>query len=841
IGAIGPPRPFKDGWHNSSIVQRSGTGGSPFPSVAISKSFKRVGSARDLLRIVSSGLSRGVKPPKTKASVRKTQSSSDTTVPPPTDKGTRLKTPAKGNNLLSHLKQKVLLCFLRFGVDEGTGIIPGVLDVPTYKSNDEENSWKSSEDDDDDDVQLSEYDEDVDDQSDDDSQNDQEDDDDDDQTDSDNDSDEFVHPKLSTHDEEDNDKESFDPFVRTPSQVENSDNKGNDADSHDVHKTQLIKDTHVTLTPVNPDGQQQSLFVSSKFVLNMFNPRPDTGVDSIFDLTPQLEAEVLNRTSNSSKTSYAVIVDSSEVELKKILIEKIERNKDTVTLKRRQDDEDKDEEPSAGSNRGSKRRQKGKETESTSAPKEKTSKTSGKSTEGSKSHQKTTTTHGRIQPWISNLEKKADSRTSFDELMDTPVDFSAFVMNQLKVDTLTPELLLVSTDQLDWNNPKGHQYLHDLLKPLPLIQNSLGHRITPFDHFINNDLEYLRGGASSQKYTTYVTKTNAADYGHIEWIEELGRKRQQFYGFAVNRESARDVYSKRRIIACMVDLQLGVEIYKRKLNLTKPDTYRTDFKRKEAYIAYSNPRGFIYQNKDNQSRLIRINELHKLSDGMLNDVRTALDNRLKGIQMNYLPQTIWRGSDKDRAAAMIQDIDKQLKTRKMMRSLEKFVGMSEGLKHGVEHKKTKVYLAAIEAYDPEANTKYVAAFHAMKDLKYPLWIRELRPSSSQLKILVYPKVRNPKDPWSFKEGILLEDPIVANISPTKKKKRCRVVCHTHGVGFAHHARSDSISVSVSTVAPQSLAIMLVDAATQTDMTEDEAYPKLLRSKSLPPMYNLDWP
>nr|GEU75674.1 reverse transcriptase domain-containing protein [Tanacetum cinerariifolium] len=58
IRAIGPPRPFKDGWHISSIVRRSGTGGSPFPSAAISELFKRVGSVRDLLRIVSSGLSR---------------------------------------------------------------------------------------------------------------------------------------------------------------------------------------------------------------------------------------------------------------------------------------------------------------------------------------------------------------------------------------------------------------------------------------------------------------------------------------------------------------------------------------------------------------------------------------------------------------------------------------------------------------------------------------------------------------------------------------------------------------------------------------------------------------
>nr|GFA50095.1 hypothetical protein [Tanacetum cinerariifolium] len=71
----------------------------------------------------------------------------------------------------------------------------------------------------------------------------------------------------------------------------------------------------------------------------------------------------------------------------------------------------------------------------------------------------------------------------------------------------------------------------------------------------------------------------------------------------------------------------------RRLNLTKPDSYRSDLKRKEAYTAYSNPRGFIYQNKDKKNRLMRIDELHKFSDGTLTDVRNALDDRLKGIQM----------------------------------------------------------------------------------------------------------------------------------------------------------------------------------------------------------------
>ncbi|GKC79794.1 hypothetical protein Tco_1130568, partial [Tanacetum coccineum] len=117
------------------------------------------------------------------------------------------------------------------------------------------------------------------------------------------------------------------------------------------------------------------------------------------------------------------------------------------------------------------------------------------------------------------------------------------------------------------------QYPHDLRKPLPLIPNSRGCQVIPFDHFINNDLAYLSGGASSRTYTTSVIKTKAADYGHIKWIKDLvpntiwsevlvnygkpalwgifhwGRKRQQFYGFAANREFAHDVYSKRRIIA----------------------------------------------------------------------------------------------------------------------------------------------------------------------------------------------------------------------------------------------------------------------------------------------------
>nr|GEV18567.1 hypothetical protein [Tanacetum cinerariifolium] len=95
-------------------------------------------------------------------------------------------------------------------------------------------------------------------------------------------------------------------------------------------------------------------------------------------------------------------------------------------------------------------------------------------------------------------------------------------------------------------------------------------------------------------------------------------------------------------------------------------------------------------------------------------------------------------------------------------------------------------------------------------------IRDLRPSSSQLTIPVYPEVCDPRNPWACKEEIGLANAIAANISRAEKKKRSRIVCRTHGVGFAHHARFDGVPMSAPTVVPQGLALLLVDAATQTE-------------------------
>ncbi|GJW92873.1 hypothetical protein Tco_0172545 [Tanacetum coccineum] len=226
------------------------------------------------------------------------------------------------------------------GAYEGTGITPGVPDVPTYESNAEQISWKSSDEEDDDEAGMhADKDDNNDDDNNDDNDDDTENQDDDDQDDEeqddvneltnlDNDGDDFVHPKLSTHDEEDKEEEDSDLRVHTPFNYESTDDEesdeeiqganvegeemdkeetneedkvnelyryvnvnldGRDTDMTDaprtiVQTTQVIEDTYVIITPVNLGAQQQSSSVSSGFVSNMLNPSLDTGIDSIFHL-----------------------------------------------------------------------------------------------------------------------------------------------------------------------------------------------------------------------------------------------------------------------------------------------------------------------------------------------------------------------------------------------------------------------------------------------------------------------------------------------------------------------------------------------------------------------------
>nr|GEV45794.1 putative ribonuclease H-like domain-containing protein [Tanacetum cinerariifolium] len=109
---------------------------------------------------------------------------------------------------------------------------------------------------------------------------------------------------------------------------------------------------------------------------------------------------------------------------------------------------------------------------------------------------KTKTVENRLpQSWITQMAQGTGTQSSFNEFLATPIDFSAFIMNRLKIHNLTQKLLTgltydlikgtcksvvefeyhleeffkATNDRLDWHNLKGKPYPHNLSKPLPLI------------------------------------------------------------------------------------------------------------------------------------------------------------------------------------------------------------------------------------------------------------------------------------------------------------------------------------------------------------------------------------
>nr|GFA27905.1 hypothetical protein [Tanacetum cinerariifolium] len=552
--------------------------------------------------------------PKPKASARKKKGGSALSTPPPTP----IATPTPTTTVVAALRL--------------SAAAKGVPDVPSDDS-EEELSWNSSDDEDVDEQtkgrEKSEGDktDESDDGNDDDndetvkagSERDEDDDDNDDEeelaknddedTESGKGGDEVSESEGESDEEEtrQEEEESFDPIPRTP---EGSDDEGNDEKDQDLRLseeariqeeeeadelyrdvdinqgrglqvTQNIEDSHVILTPVHPDGLQESSSVEG-------------GEHASASTPSETATESAGRSTIGSQSRQLSANESAFAE---------EHVQTTCQM----------EEPSHPMFE--------------------------------------TAAQGDAQSWIREL-----ARGSCNSLTELEYHLE--------------EVYKATTDQLDWVNPEGQQYPHNLLQPLPLIPDNRGRRVIPFEHFINNDLEYLRGVNRESALDVYskrriiaVTELKIVEwhnYKHMDWIS-VRRDDDKIYKF-------KEGDFKRLRLQDIEDILLL--LLPEEAQPYEARQYRSDLKRREAYAAYSNPRGFIYQNKDKKNRLMRINELHRFSNEMLNDVRNALDDRLKGIQMQYLPTKIWRIGDKDRAAAMIQEIDKMLKTRRIMRSLK---------------------------------------------------------------------------------------------------------------------------------------------------------------------------
>ncbi|GJV41693.1 hypothetical protein Tco_1420133 [Tanacetum coccineum] len=127
----------------------------------------------------------------------------------------------------------------------------------------------------------------------------------------------------------------------------------------------------------------------------------------------------------------------------------------------------------------------------------------------------------------------------------------------------------------------------------------------------------------------------------------------------------------------MEDLQLRIESYQTKLNLTQPNWDASDFLFKEDFTIVYKPRATIYRDRNDQKKMMRETEVHKFCDGTLIRILEKLDHMVKDFRLfKYNPgmeNRIWSEDDKRRSKEFMEVIERRLKIKRIFRSNECFV------------------------------------------------------------------------------------------------------------------------------------------------------------------------
>ncbi|GKB90176.1 hypothetical protein Tco_0962448, partial [Tanacetum coccineum] len=359
------------------------------------------------------------------------------------------------------------------GIDEGTGTKPGVPDVPKYHSESDDESWGDNEDDNNDDSDdFSKGDDDKADSDDDGNKaHDSE------RTDLDDD-DENPSLTLKDYDEEEHDEEyEFDDDYENVYEEEDDDlYKDVDVRSLGVKNEKERKALQSYTKEFEKKAQEERklyIDVVEKSVKDIIKDEvksllPQILPKEVLDfatlviqstITESLENVVLAKYSSQPQLTYEAAASLTEFELKKILLDKLEKSKSyraakehrnlydalvksyqldkdlfdsygkAYSLKKSREDKDKDEDPPAGSDQGLKKRKTSKDSMQANEPVFKTADPEMPQDQGddmgNTEDQPNVKAASKHDYRIAQAEKPP---LTFDELMSTPIDFSAYAM-----------------------------------------------------------------------------------------------------------------------------------------------------------------------------------------------------------------------------------------------------------------------------------------------------------------------------------------------------------------------------------------------------------------------------
>ncbi|GKA64335.1 hypothetical protein Tco_0763941 [Tanacetum coccineum] len=176
-------------------------------------------------------------------------------------------------------------------------------------------------------------------------------------------------------------------------------------------------------------------------------------------------------------------------------------------------------------------------------------------------------------------------------------------------------------------------------------------------------------------------------YGY-DYLKEITLRRADHQEYTITEKDFKNLYPSDLEDLNLMLLQgylnhlLGSDIRMlstaKQLNLTKPGWDATSFEFKHNYTIIDSPRAVVFPVSNNERKIMRFNEIYKFSDGMLTNIMEALDYRVKEYKVNRLNPDMntrfWTDKDVERSKEFIHAIEWSLKTRRIFRNLECFIG-----------------------------------------------------------------------------------------------------------------------------------------------------------------------
>nr|GEX51325.1 histone deacetylase 14 [Tanacetum cinerariifolium] len=150
---------------------------------------------------------------------------------------------------------------------------------------------------------------------------------------------------------------------------------------------------------------------------------------------------------------------------------------------------------------------------------------------------------------------------------------------------------------------------NNVSKPL-LLGGPPGHVTIQSDVFFNKYLKYLRYGSKGSRPALSISKMKATYY------PDAGLEQMVPDQFWIDEECKYDIATQ--------------------LTLTKPQWDATGFEYKHDYAIIDSPKAVMFRGKYGVQMMMRFNDIHKFSDGTLQQINEALNYRVKEFRINRM-------------------------------------------------------------------------------------------------------------------------------------------------------------------------------------------------------------